>query len=117
MPVTNIGKSSLLGAIMIAAGAATCAAAAGCNFEPQGEGRVSAVIDARSLRMDDGREVGLAGIEAVGDGTTVLTALVAGRSVTLHGETDTPDRYGRQPAFVFLDQAGSSLQRMLLEQG
>ena len=34
-------------------------------FEPQGEGRVTAVIDARSFRLDDGREVRLAGIEPV----------------------------------------------------
>ena len=33
------------------------AEAAGCNFEIQGEGRVTAVVDARSLRLDDGREV------------------------------------------------------------
>jgi hypothetical protein len=36
--------------------------AAGCSFEPQGEGRVAAVIDARTIRLDDGREVRLAGI-------------------------------------------------------
>src|SRR5262245_16893929 len=34
-----------------------------CAFEPQGEGRVAAVIDARSFRLDDGREILLAGIE------------------------------------------------------
>ena len=39
------------------------AQASGCAFEVQGEGRVSAVIDARSFRLDDGREVRLAGIE------------------------------------------------------
>ena len=36
---------------------------ADCAFEPQGEGRVAAVIDGRSFRLDDGREVRLAGIE------------------------------------------------------
>ena len=42
------------------------AIAAGCSFEPQGEGRVAAVIDARSFRLADGREVILAGIEPAG---------------------------------------------------
>ena len=39
--------------------------AAGCAFEAQGEGRVAAVIDARTFRLQDGREVRLAGIEPV----------------------------------------------------
>src|SRR6267143_957759 len=44
--------------------AAACPAnAAGCTFEPQGEGRVAAIIDARSFRLEDGREVILAGID------------------------------------------------------
>ena len=37
--------------------------AAGCFYPPQGEGRVTAVIDARSFRLEDGREIRLAGIE------------------------------------------------------
>jgi len=92
-------------------------AASPCSFEAQGEGRVSAVLDARSFRMDDGREVRLAGIETVTDGGTALGALVAGRSVALRGESDMPDRYGRQPAFVFLDSAESPVQSLLLAQG
>jgi endonuclease YncB( thermonuclease family) len=105
--------------MMLAAAAATQAVAAGCNFEPQGDGRVSAIIDARSFRMEDGREVRLAGIETVGksDGISTLSALVAGRDVTLRGESDAPDRYGRQPAFVFPDQAGASVQSQLLMRG
>ena len=35
--------------------------------------------------------------------SAALGALVAGRNVTLRGETDAPDRYGRQPAFVFVE--------------
>lgn len=97
------------------------AIAAPCSFELQGEGRVGAVIDARSFRMDDGREVRLAGIETVAvakvDGAAALDALVAGRDVTLRGETDAPDRYGRQPAFVFVEQAEASVQSQLLAQG
>ena len=36
------------------------AVAAGRSFEAQGEGRVAAVIDARTFRLEDGREVRLA---------------------------------------------------------
>ncbi len=93
------------------------ALASACSFEPQGEGRVSAIVDARTFRMDDGREVRLAGIETVTDGAAALGALVAGRSVTLRGETDAPDRYGRQPAFVFVEQDAASVQNQLLAQG
>src|SRR4051812_44373774 len=79
--------------------AAAPAIAAGCAFESLGEGRVAAVIDARSFRLDDGREVRLAGIEpAIPDKTkamAALSAIVMGRDVTLHGEDDAPDRYGR----------------------
>jgi len=92
--------------------------AAGCRFAPQGEGRVADIIDARTFRLQDGREVRLAGLEpSDGAGTAALGALIAGRDVTLHGETDTPDRYGRQPAYVFLDDAGPSVQSQLLSQG
>jgi endonuclease YncB( thermonuclease family) len=102
----------------IATAIASPALAAPCNFEPQGEGRVSAIIDARTFRMDDGREVRLAGIEMVADGSAAaLSALVVGRNVTLRGESDAPDRYGRQPAFVFVEQAATSAQSQLLGQG
>jgi endonuclease YncB( thermonuclease family) len=107
----------VLGAIAPAVTGAALAASA-CSFEPQGEGRVSAVIDARSFRMDDGREVRLAGVETVtADGSAALGALIAGRNVTLRDETDAPDRYGRQPAFVFVEQATTSVQHQLLAQG
>jgi hypothetical protein len=41
------------------------AIAAGCLLASQGEGRVTQVIDPRTLRLDDGRDVILAGIEPV----------------------------------------------------
>jgi endonuclease YncB( thermonuclease family) len=96
--------------------------AAGCSFESQGEGRVAAVIDGRTLRLQDGREVRLAGIEPVttersNRGSAALSAIVANRDVTLSGEDDTPDRYGRQPAFVFLASSDTPVQNLLLAQG
>ena len=97
------------------------ALAAACSFEQQGEGRVAAVIDARSFRLADGREVRLTGIEPVTAdntrSTSALTTMLAGREVTLRGQDDTPDRYGRQPAFAFLADAEISVQAMLLAQG
>jgi endonuclease YncB( thermonuclease family) len=108
---------------MLVASAFSPAIAAGCAFEPQGEGRVAAVIDARSFRLEDGREVRLAGIEPVMNEKTTanrasaLAAIVAGHEVTLSGEDDTPDRYGRQPAMVFLAPAGDLVQGLLLSQG
>ena len=110
-------------ALVVAANPAT---AAGCAFEAQGEGRVAAVIDARTFRLQDGREVRLAGIEPVyserpaaepADRTSALAAIVTGHEVTLAGEDDTPDRYGRQPAFVYLDHSDTLVQGLLLAQG
>jgi endonuclease YncB( thermonuclease family) len=95
-------------------------ASAACMFTAQGQGRVIDVIDVRTFRLDDGNEIRLAGIEPfarVSTSTNDLKVLVAGRDVTLHGESDTPDRYGRQPAFVFVDPAAPSLQAQLLAQG
>jgi endonuclease YncB( thermonuclease family) len=109
--------ATLLCAIVAAAGIASSALAAPCSFELQGEGRVSAIVDPRTFTLDDGREVRLAAIEAVTEGTAALASLLANQSVTLHNETDAPDRYGRQPAFVFPDGSDVSVQRMLLERG
>lgn len=100
----------------------TASASAACDYETQGEGRVAAIIDGRGFRMDDGREVRLAGIEpgpslTPAESARALTALIAGRHVTLHYPTDMPDRYGRQPAFVVADDASQSVQRALVAQG
>ncbi|HEX7789395.1 MAG TPA: thermonuclease family protein, partial [Afipia sp.] len=100
---------------------AGCANAGECTLEQQGEGRVAAVVDARSLRLEDGREIRLAGIERDGTdrvgGRAALAAITVGREVTLHGEDDTPDRYGRQAAFVFVTGAQHSVQSELLRRG
>jgi endonuclease YncB( thermonuclease family) len=96
------------------------AIAAGCAFEAQGEGRVTSVIDGRTFRLQDGREIRLEGIEPVADSAkaaNTLTDVIAGRDVTLSGEGDAPDRYGRQHAFVFLASSGTLVQAQLLAQG
>ncbi len=112
---------ALCGALLIAG--IDAAMAEGCLFEPQGEGRVAEIIDGRSFRLTDGREIRLAGIEpAAGQTTTAnqvaaLTALIAGRDVTLLSPDDTPDRYGRQSAIVFLGSTETPVQALLLRQG
>jgi endonuclease YncB( thermonuclease family) len=105
--------------VLICIGLATIrsAIAAGCSFESQGEGRVGSVVDNRTFRLEDGREVRLAGIQTVATGNAALAAMIAGRDVTLQGETDAPDRWGRQPAFVFTDGTATSIQGQLLTRG
>lgn len=88
-----------------------------CQLEPQGEGRVAAIVDARSVRLDDGREIRLTGIEATSATKQALASLLAGRDVTLRGSEDTPDRYGRQSALVFIGDSDMPVQAMLLAQG
>ncbi|WP_244550764.1 thermonuclease family protein [Bradyrhizobium sp. Rc3b] len=88
-----------------------------CQFESQSEGRVAAIVDARSVRLDDGREIRLAGIETTATTKQALASLLASRDVTLRGNDDTPDRYGRQGALVFIGESDTSVQAMLLAQG
>ena len=115
------GWMTLSAALAVAGG--RVALAEGCLFEPQGEGRVAEVIDGRSFRLTDGREIRLAGIESAGDETTkprhtaALAALIAGRDVTLLWPDDTPDRYGRQSAIVMLGSTETTVQGLLLRQG
>jgi Staphylococcal nuclease homologue len=83
----------------------------------QGEGRVAAVVDARSVRLDDGREVRLTGIEATATTKQALTSMLVGRDVILRGTDDAPDRYGRQSVLVFVGESDASVQAMLLAEG
>jgi len=108
----------------IAAGAAVLviacggAALAACEFTTQGDGRVGRVLDPTTFQLEDGREIRLAGIELAADrGNAMLASLIEGRDVTLHGADDTPDRYGRQPAFVALKGSGTQVQFEMLTRG
>ena len=96
------------------------AAAASCGSEMLGQGRVTHVIDARTLQLSDGRQIRLAAIEPPSNSATAkaaLTALVDNRDVSLWGDGDAPDRYGRQHAFVVLPGADTTVQDMLLRAG
>ncbi|MGY8637707.1 thermonuclease family protein [Bradyrhizobium sp. 14AA] len=105
----------LIAAILLLA--CHAAFAAPCQFESQGEGRVAAIVDARSVRLDDGREIRLTGIESTATTKQALASLLAGRDVIPRGTDDTPDRYGRQGALVFIGESDVSVQAMLLAQG
>ena len=78
---------------------------------------MSAILDARTLRLDDGREVRLSGIEipksAETAGTAWLREHALKQRVMLRGSDDAPDRYGRQHAFVFADGSNVMLQGAL----
>jgi endonuclease YncB( thermonuclease family) len=95
--------------------------AAPCAFEPLGEGRVTGVVDGKSFRLADGREIKLAGIEPAGatkaERIAALSSILSGKDVSLHGTDDTPDRYGRQSVFVFLAGTDTSVQSLLLSEG
>ncbi|WP_439407766.1 thermonuclease family protein [Bradyrhizobium sp. DASA03076] len=108
-------RLDLIVAFLLSAGLP--AVAAPCQFEAQGEGRVAAITDARSVRFDDGREVRLTGIEATATTRQALTSLLVGRDVILRGTDDTPDRYGRQGALLFIGESDIPVQSMLLAQG
>jgi len=74
--------------------------AADCALEPQGEGRVAAVIDTRSLRLEDGREIRLVGIAHAG------TVSASGRAA------NTRSTSGRAGATAAATANGSSAQAM-----
>lgn len=105
--------------LLTAGGSETLYAA--CAFASQGEGRVNAVRDGRTFHLDDGREVRLAGIEIAEDiaerSRATLAALIEGRTVILRGTDDSPDRYGRQPAFAVPEGSGTPIQFELLARG
>jgi endonuclease YncB( thermonuclease family) len=105
----------LIVAILLVAGPS--AVASPCQFESQGESHVAAIVDARSVRLDDGREVRLTGIEPTTTTKQALTSLLAGRDVTLRSADDTPDRYGRQGTLVFIQDSQEPAQATLLAQG
>ena len=94
-----------------------------CMGEVAGEGRVAAVIDARTLRLDNGREVQLAAVEDAVSGLVArpaqraaLESLVGGRDLTLRGSPN-PDRYGRTVAMAFIQGQDQPVQARLIEDG
>lgn len=109
--------------VALVAASVCCSPALACALPAQGEGRVTTIIDGRTLRLDDGREVRLAGLELLASAperrraTSALTDLVGGAPITLRGSDDAPDRYGRQSALVYRGGSETPVQVALLEQG
>jgi endonuclease YncB( thermonuclease family) len=87
------------------------------------EGRVGSIIDARTLRLQDGREVRLAGVEDAVSGLAAsatqraaLETLAAGRDIILRGSPN-PDRYGRIIAIAYVQGQNQPIQARLIEDG
>jgi endonuclease YncB( thermonuclease family) len=85
-------------------------AKAACSLTAFAESRAQAAIDGRTLKLADGREVRLAGIEvppasearAGGFGSVAaLDALVAEKDIVLKHLNPATDRYGRVVAWAF----------------
>jgi endonuclease YncB( thermonuclease family) len=99
-------------------------AAAKCRFETLGTGTVRSVVEARTLVLEDGREVRLAGLDNLShevepEQNRALEARLAGRPVVLKRLGEGRDRYGRLLAHVFLDENGREtwLQEEILAAG
>jgi len=78
-----------------------------CRPAPFATGVAASVTDGRTLVLDDGRTVRLAGIESpateasAGAAKTFLQTLLAGKTIVLKGAGDR-DRYGRLTAHAYL---------------
>lgn len=112
---------AVIGLAGLIVGACSDPVLAACEFPLQGDGHVSSVLDARTFRLADGRDVRLAGLELAAGGAdrgkATLISLIEGRDIALHGADDTPDRYGRQTAFVVLKGSTTPVQFELLTRG
>jgi endonuclease YncB( thermonuclease family) len=88
-------------------------AASACREVTFASAVVQRAMDGRTIMLDDGREVRLAGIETPGEGAgaaaqAFLHTLLAGKSIVLKGSPER-DRYGRLAAQVFM--AGTAPER------
>lgn len=121
LPTSKISRYLLLASSAAVIGSALPSQATACAAVDLGSGMVREVIDARTLRLDEGREVRLADILTPTDPAAKpateqdavsaaweqrakddLAARVAGKTVMLRGAQPAPDRYGRLRAYVFV---------------
>ena len=119
----------MLMAGLFAHGAEAQSAAPSCRFEARGNTSTAiAVTDGRSVRLADGREIKLAGIDvplAGSDGTSgaaltskaALERLVLGQDILLTAASDATDRYGRIAAMAFVNGSETPVQYNLLALG
>ncbi len=93
---------------------------AACFSATLGSFDIGTMLDARSFKLRDGREVLLAGIEVPsGSARTSLERLLSGGQVTLKQAEPATDRYGRvvAQAFVLRDGVERWIQADLLAAG
>jgi endonuclease YncB( thermonuclease family) len=116
--------AALLGAVLCGAGSA-CAAEIPC-LEDAEPARVASVPDARTLTLEDGRVLRIAGLEpfdlivpGLEDAEAMLRerirALALGQPVLVRLIGEGSDRYGRHPALIVAD--GALLQETLAREG
>lgn len=90
------------------------------------EAAASNIVDARSLRLDDGRVLRLAGIEPFGlllsepeeaEATLKrrLAELISGAGLKVRVLSERPDRYGRYPAMI--EAGGRLVQETIVGEG
>lgn len=107
-----------MGAVLAAACALANTAVA-CGAAPLGQAKVVSIPDSRTIGLEDGRLVKLAGIEWVVPADSAKAALVElllDRTVSLKGGPSL-DRYGRIYAFPFVSGSETPVQYALLERG
>lgn len=125
-PVAEPGKATMrAGAISLGLALSSIATAVGAETFDCGNvlldgGTVVDAIDARTIRLHDGRDIRLSGIEIPDDATAAATvaalrSTLIGKEVMLTGEADMPDRYGRQHAYAIVDD--NIVQLALLREG
>lgn len=90
-----------------------------CRLNALGNASVTAILDGRGLRLADGREIKLAGIDVpqTAAGRAALENLVLGKDIALTGPSNTTDRYGRTLAFAFVNGSETPVQYNLLALG
>jgi endonuclease YncB( thermonuclease family) len=91
-----------------------------CRLPGSEPARAASIPDGRSIILEDGREILLAGIEtapAWPGAQAELARRVAGKSLTLQGLSAQPDRYGRFTAFVSVSGSETPVQYDLLREG
>jgi hypothetical protein len=77
-------------------------------------------VDGPALRLQDGREIMLAGLAAEAERPQARRSLedrLRGRDIALAGLAAKPDRYGRYSAYVFAGKEKISAQEVLLQAG
>jgi endonuclease YncB( thermonuclease family) len=121
--VLQPGIALLGSALLFATAPAQAADSAACQLPEIGIATVRVALDGRTLGLDDGREIRLAGIEvpqsADAAAQAALQAMLGGRQAMLLKLGPETDRYGRQHATVSQSPAAGSMdaQYALLAQG